>query len=169
MASNPGRIPAGGKDKISVVVHTQNRGDSNINKRFTVHTNDPIQSKTVLSVSGKIKGYVRIKPKYIRLLGKTGQELRQTVKVLPFKEFPFKVRSVTAREGKHLRYELKPLPRKKEPQGYLLIVYNTMEAAGSYQDRITIETDSKVKPKIEIPVYGRIQNALPQALKKNTQ
>ncbi len=49
VASNPGQIPAGGKDKISVVVNTKNRGGGLLQKRFSVFTNDP---KTAHKVVG---------------------------------------------------------------------------------------------------------------------
>lgn len=167
MASNPGRIPAGGKDKISVVVHTKNRGGSHLNKNFKVYTNDPKKPQLNLTVTGQVKAYVDYSPKYIRFSGKVGQELYRTIDVIPFKEFPFSIKKVTAKEGKHLRYELKPLTRKDGPQGYQLTVYNTMATAGNYQDIITIETDSKVKPKLKIPISGQIRKASPQAHKSS--
>lgn len=165
MASNPEQIPAGGKDKISVVVHTQNRGGQTLNKRFTVYTNDPKKERVVLRVIGKVKAYVDYSPKRISFSGTADQKLSQTVRVMPIEQFPFKIKKVKAKEGKHLRYELKPLPRKNGPDGYQLIVHNTMTSAGRYQDVITIETDSKVKPELKIRVYGRIGKPSPQAQK----
>ncbi len=108
-------------------------------------------------------------PRFIRLSGKQGQVLSQTIKIIPLKEFPFTIKKVKAHKGEHLRFELKPLHRKEDPQGYQLVVTNTMEAVGNYQDAIIIETDSKVKPEFKIPVYGRIDKASPQARKQSTQ
>lgn len=167
MASNPGRIPAGGKDKISVVVHTNNRGGTYLNKRFAVHTNDPRMGQVNLKVVGQVKAYVNYSPKFIRFFGQVGQSLSQTIKLIPDKAHPFKIKKVIMREGKHLRYELKPLSLEKGPAGYLLTVYNTMETVGTYRDDITIETNSKVKPKLKIPVSGKIRNPNPRAKKSN--
>ncbi len=108
-------------------------------------------------------------PKFIHLSGKQGQVLSQTIKIIPLKEFPFTITKVTAHKGQHLRFELKPLHQEKDPQGYQLVVTNTMSAVGNYQDAIIIETDSKVKPKFKIPVYGRIDKASPQVSKQSTQ
>jgi len=149
------------------VVHTKNRGGTHLNKSFTVYTNDSKKKQFKLTVSGKVRAYVEYSPRYIRFTGKEGQTLSQTIEVLPFKEFPLHIKKVTAKEGKHLRFELKPLQRKDAPQGYQLTVFNTMVSAGSYRDTIILETDSKVKPKLQIPVAGRIRKAAPQAQKSN--
>lgn len=167
MASNPGRIPAGGKDKISVVVHTNNRGGTYLNKRFAVYTNDIKRSQIHLKVAGQVKAYIDYSPKYIRFYGNTGQSLKEVIKVVPDQAYPFKIKKVKMREGKHLRYELKPLSPNKGPGGYQLIVYNTLDTEGNYRDDITIETDSKMKPKLIIPVSGKIKNPKPQAKKSS--
>ena len=165
MASNPGHIPAGGKEKISVVVHTKNRGGSYLNKKFAVYTNDPKMAHINLTVAGKVQGYVDYSPKYIRFSGKTGQSLNQTIQIRPYTAFPFKIKKVTFKEGKYLRHELKPLPLKDGPKGYQVIVYNTMDTVGRYNDNIIIETDLKEKSELKIPVSGRIRDASPQAKK----
>lgn len=169
MASNPGRIPAGGRDVISVVVHTRGRGAGSLKKKFTVFTNDPKKPRTTLIVGGKVKEYVRISPEFVSLAGDVGQPLRQTVKVMPYEAFPFKVKGVSARDGQYLRFELKPLQQKKGPQGYQLVVQNTRSVAGNYNDTITIQTDSKVKPELHIPVYGRIKKPVSQTSQNHTQ
>jgi hypothetical protein len=169
VASNPGRIPAGGKDKISVVVYTKNRGGSHLNKSFLVYTNDPKKSQINLTVTGQVKAYVNISAKYIRFIGPQGLEMAQTIQLIPYKDYPLTIKKVTATEGTHLRYELKPLHQKDGPQGYELIVTNTMATEGSYQDTITIETDLKQMPKIMIPVAGRIQKAPQKAGKSSSE
>ena len=156
MASNPGRIPAGGRDKISVVVNTANHGGSFLRKGFTVMTNDPKNPKTNLMVYGKVKGYLSVSPNYIRLMGRTGEQIKASVKLVPEKGFPFTIKEVKAKEGDNIRFDLKPLGKDPAKQGYELMVWNTRSEVGSYRDFVTIETDLKEKPSIRIPVSGRV-------------
>ena len=156
MASNPGRIPAGGKDKISVVVGTRDRGGSLLRKRFKVTTNDPKNPHTDLTVFGQVRGFVSVSPGFIRLMGASGQSIRASVKVLPEKDFPFVIKEVKAKEGDNIRFDLKPLGKDPAKQGYELLVWNTRSEEGAYRDFVMIETDLKEKPSIRIPVSGRI-------------
>ncbi len=159
MASNPGQIPAGGKEKISVVVNTKSKGGSLLHKRFTVHTNDPTHKRINLVVSGRVKGYVDVSPNRVRFMGRPDDALSKVIQITPLEDFPFTIIKIKAREGKHLEYQLKPKGKNPAKDGYQLIVTNTMKEAGSYSDLITIETDSKKKPRLIIPVRGRIHKA----------
>lgn len=156
MASNPESIPAGGRDKISVVVNTENRGGQRLTKHFTVMTNDPSRPQVDLIVAGKVNGYVKVMPPYIRLLGRADEDLRTIIQIQPQKEHPFTIKKVSAREGENIRYELKPLGADPAQGGYELVVRNTRKDTGTYRDFITIETDLKEKPTLKIPVSGRI-------------
>ena len=112
-----------------------------------------------LQVSGKVNAYLTISPNYVRLFGREGQPLSQTVKITPLDGHPFMIKEVKAQQGQNLRFDLKPLGTDPRKSGYELIVENTMNAAGNYRDMITIQTDSKEKPSFTIPVYARIQKA----------
>lgn len=158
MASNPGRIPAGGKDKISVEVNTKNRGGSSLSKSFHVYTNDPAKPQVNLKVMGKVKGYLTVAPAYVRLNGLVGHSISSTVRITPLEGYPFAIKEVKAREDRFLRYEVKPLKKSSGANGYLLLIENTKKDAGTYHDTIMIKTDSKHKPLLHIPVYGRILN-----------
>lgn len=95
-------------------------------------------------------------PKRIHLKGTVGKQLQKTIQIERLKAYPYIVKNVKAKDGKNLRFELKESDSGKGTDGYRLIVTNTMNTAGSYRDLITIETDSKVKPTIRIPVVARI-------------
>ncbi len=159
MASNPGRIPAGGRESISVKVSTRNRGGGRLHKGFTVHTNDPQKPDVRLEVTGQVNAYLTVAPKYIRFFGRGDQPLGQKVKITPMEGHPFTIKEVKVQQGQNLRYTLKPLGNDPGKSGYELFVENTMKEAGNYRDLITIQTDSKEKPSVTIPVYARIQNA----------
>ena len=156
MASHPTQIPAGGRDKISVVVRTDNRGGENLHKRFMVTTNDPRNARMELMVSGKVKAYVTISPPFVRLIGNQGEKLTAVIRILPQPEHPFKIKSVQTTQGEYVTHVLKPLGRHPEREGYELVVTNAAREPGSYRDYIQIETDLKVKPMLRIPVSGRV-------------
>jgi hypothetical protein len=156
VASNPGQIPAGGKDKISVVVGTKNRGGSHLRKRFTVMTNDPQHARTDLAVFGQVKGFLSVTPTFIRLTGRSGELIRASVKLVPEDGYPFTIKEVKAKDGDNIRFDLKPLGKDPARQGYELMVWNTRTEAGNYRDFVMIETDLKEKPSISIPVNGRV-------------
>ena len=161
MASNPGHIAAGGSEKISVVVRTENRGGSTLHKGFSVFTNDPDRTKVRLQISGKVKAYITVAPGYIRLSGSLGQPIRQSVRLTPRKGDPFTVKEIKAQANEFVRFQLKPLDKSGPKRGYSLLVENTKSEAGSYQDAIIIKTDHPHKPTLRIPVYGRIFNRQP--------
>jgi hypothetical protein len=95
-------------------------------------------------------------PKRIQLRGAVGKQLQSTIRIERLKAYPYSVKNVKAKDGKNLRFELKESAPDKDTDGYRLIVTNTKNTAGSYRDMITIETDSKFRPTIRIPVVARI-------------
>jgi hypothetical protein len=166
VASNPGQIPAGGKERISVKVNTRNRGGQKLHKGFTVYTNDPQKREVRLQVTGQVNAYLTVAPNYVRFFGRGDRPLRQTVKITPLEGHPFMIKEVKAQQGQNLRYELKPMGSDPGKNGYELVVENTMKEAGNYRDMITIQTDSKEQPLVTIPVYARIQKAPDQGQQK---
>ena len=156
VASNPGRIPAGGKGVISVTVRTGNRGGGTLHKGFSVFTNDPFNERVRLEVAGQVMAYLSVSPPTVRLVGLVGRDLKQTVRITASPGHPFKVEGITTQHGENLRYELKPLAQRSGSAGYELLVENTLPKPGNYRDLIIVRTDCREKPSISIPVYGRI-------------
>jgi hypothetical protein len=140
-----------------VVVKTKNRGGSALQKGFTVYTNDPANRAVKLKLSGRVKAYVSIAPRSVRLFGNAGLPLSSTIQILPVDGHQFSIKEVTARTDKHLLYQVKPMDAASGKKGYLLLVENTMKEPGVYRDTILIKTDSRQKPELRIPVYGRIR------------
>ncbi|MBI5897013.1 MAG: hypothetical protein HZB24_13760 [Desulfobacterales bacterium] len=110
MASNPGQIPAGGRDKISVVVHTTGKGGQAISKRFRVFTDDPKQPNVELVVSGKVEGFVEIEPNRLSFIGKVGDTLTQEVRITPNAKHPFTIKEASFSEYIQLYTDLKEKP-----------------------------------------------------------
>ncbi len=152
VASNPGRIPAGGHAAIIVAVNTANRGGGMLRKGFTVFTNDHTNSRVRLEVVGEVRAYLTIAPKSVRLVGTVNQPLRQNIRITPSEGHPFTITEVKTRQGGNLRYELKPLGRDTKA-GYELVVESSSEKPCNYRDLISIRTDNRAKPMITIPVF----------------
>ncbi len=155
MASHPGQIPAGGRDKISVVVHTGGRGGQKLSKSFRVFTDDPKQPNVELVVTGKVEGFVQIEPPRISFIGKAGETMRQEVRITPNPKYPFTIKEAKAATDQNLRIDLKPLG-KKAKEGYLLTVTVIKTNPGTFAEYIQLYTDSKEKPTIGISVHGRL-------------
>jgi hypothetical protein len=157
VASNPGHISAGGREAISVEVHTSHRGGSKLHKAFTVYTNDPGKPEVRLVVSGKVKGYISLSPTFVRFVGLEGQSLSKAIDIKPLNGHAFAIKAVKLQKGEHLTFDLKPLGKTPGAEGYTLFVKNKMDTAGFYQDLIIVETDSARKPSLRIPVSARIR------------
>ena len=121
-------------------------------------TTDPKKPVTQLTISGSVKNFATITPKNIRLYGKAGEPVKETVRIVPEDSYPFKILETKAQIGRDIRYEL--TSEKQAPGGaYLLTVENLIKETGRYYDTIFLVTDSRVKPKISIQVYGKISGA----------
>ncbi|HQP29864.1 MAG TPA: hypothetical protein PLB81_00940 [Deltaproteobacteria bacterium] len=118
-----------------------------------VDTNDPQRPKLELSVSGEVREFASVLPRYVTLRGKAGTEVGEIITILPI--HPFTVRGVRAQDGKHIRVKV----NEKITGGrksYVVTVENIMNQPGQYADTVVVETDSKVKPEIIIGVWGVI-------------
>lgn len=147
------QIPAGGEGKITVKVSTAGYGGRLVEHQVRVETNDPLLPRIKLIISGMVREFASVLPRYVTLMGKAGTEVGDIVTILPI--HPFTVRGVRAQEGKNIRVSV----NEKITGGrksYVVTVENIMSTPGRYTDTIIVETDSKVKPEITIGVRGEI-------------
>jgi hypothetical protein len=121
-------------------------------------TTDPKKPVTQLTIRGSVKNFATITPNNVRLYGKVGEPVKETVRIVPEDSFPFKILETKAQIGRDIRYQL--TSEKQTPGGpYLLTVENLKQETGRYYDTIFLVTDSRVKPKISIQVYGKISGS----------
>jgi hypothetical protein len=81
--------------------------------------------------------------------------MQKEVRIVPREEYPFKIVTSNARYGTDIAFQL--IENKiDESTEYLLKVRNLKKEKGVYRDRITLRTNSEVKPKITIRIYVRI-------------
>jgi apolipoprotein N-acyltransferase len=102
-----------------------------------------------------VDSFADIHPERIILRGYGGETIRQELVVTPKAAYPFKVTAVSAKDGIHIQYELR---EQKTPQGrsFIVTVKNTKDSPGKYYDTLFLSTDSPLKPRIPIHVYGTI-------------
>lgn len=121
-------------------------------------TTDPQKPVTLLTISGPVKNFATITPSNVRLYGKVGEPVKETIRIVPEDSYPFKILETKAQIGRDIRYEL--TWENPTPGGaYLLTVENLKQETGRYYDTIFLVTDSRVKPKISIQVYGKISGS----------
>jgi hypothetical protein len=100
----------------------------------------------------------------VKLYGTIDTELKETVRIVPDKNYPFKIIDTKAQVGKDIRYHVSENNQSRNVS-YLLTVENLKRTVGRFYDTIYLMTDSRLKPRISIRVYGKISE--PQTPKAN--
>jgi len=136
-----------------------------VKKTAQVLTSDPDKPVISLHLSGPVERFALIKPAIVSLRGYAGDAIKRTVAIRPLPKYPFKITGVEAKNGSFVKFDLKDDLTSGEA-GYLLTVENTKPDQGSYQDTLTLKTDSQLKPELDLPVYGFVRNR-PQATQKS--
>jgi hypothetical protein len=108
--------------------------------------------------------FATITPQNVRLYGTADAALKETVRIVPEKNYPFKIIDTKAQVGKDIRYHVSQDNQSRDIS-YLLTVENLKRTTGRFYDTIYLMTDSRLKPRISIRVYGKISE--PQTPKAN--
>ena len=152
-------IPSGGEGIISTTFDTS-RFIGEKKKTIGVHTNDPNQAVTTLTLQGEIRVEVAAEPPqlYIGRLQR-GKQVTRTVEVISDAGSGI---TITKIENSHPSVSVKTEPLEKEgKQGKKLLVSVAKDAAlGRLNDQITVTTTSKKRPSIIIPVFGSLEGDL---------
>lgn len=106
-------------------------------------------------MGGHVEKFVTITPARVNLLGYAGQPLKAVVKIIPEEKYPFKITGTETAGQKNIRYILEQAEPTKD-KGYILTVENLKKDKGQYHEVIFLKTDSKIKPLLNIGVYGNI-------------
>jgi hypothetical protein len=139
-------------------VKTAGYGGREIRESVVVHTNDPRNPVMELMVSGKVKVFAEIRPKGLRLNGKTGEPVTNMVKIIPRPDHPFKITNVYAMNGQHIRLSLADKTQTGSPM-YELTITGSRQKRGWISDVIHLETDSLIRPMLQVPVSLMIVEA----------
>ena len=111
-----------------------------------------------------MKAFATLTPQHVKLYGTVDDNLKETVRIVPEESFPFKITDTKAQIGRDIRYSV--TEDKQSPHTtYLLTVETTKRTPGRFYDTIYLMTDSPIKPKISLRVYGKISGSAPQKTK----
>jgi hypothetical protein len=103
-----------------------------------------------------VERFVTIRPKHITLRGYTGDTIKASASLIPEKKYPFKILKVSAKDGKNIKFQLEEVELSANG-AYELKVENLKQEAGRYYDTIILKTDSKIRPQLNVRVYGNLR------------
>lgn len=121
-----------------------------------MYTNEGNPSRHTLVMTGQVENFVTISPNYIRLQGFEGDPIKQSVRIIPEEKYPFKILDVKARNGENIGFQLQEIKESKSIQ-YALTVENLKRGQGRYVDAIILETDSPIRPQLDVRVFGYVR------------
>ena len=125
-------------------------------KTASVYTSDKKRPRMDLTISGQVEKFVTIRPKHINLRGYTGDSIKALVSIIPEKKYPFKILKISAKDGKNIKFQVDEVESSANG-AYELKVENLKPDSGRYYDTIFLETDSKIRPKLSVRVYGNLR------------
>ncbi len=125
-------------------------------KTAGVYTNDKSRPRQDLVISGPVEKFATIRPQHVSLRGYAGDSIKGVVTIIPEKKYPFKILDVQAQNGQNINIQLDEV-KKSSGRTYELKVENLRQKAGRYYDTIILKTDSKVRPELNVRVYGYLR------------
>jgi hypothetical protein len=108
-----------------------------------------------LALTGKVEKFVDIQPERVRLTGRVGDPVSVIVRIVPRPDHPFKIKSVRAMRGQYIQSNLAAREEGGKPY-YELTVSSTRPEPGRIVDVVYLETDSPVRPQLQVHVFGDI-------------
>jgi hypothetical protein len=121
-----------------------------------VYTNESNPSLHTLAIAGQVDNFVTISPNYVRLQGFQGEPIKESVRIIPEEKYPFKIVNVQAQNGENIGFQLQEIKESKTSQ-YLLTVENRKSDPGRYVDSIILQTDSSIRPELDVRVFGFVR------------
>jgi len=125
-------------------------------KTAGVYTNDKSRPRQDLVISGPVEKFATIRPQHVSLRGYAGDSIKGMVTIIPEKKYPFKILDARVQNGKNINIQLDEV-KKSSGRAYELKVENLRQKTGRYYDTIILKTDSKVRPELNVRVYGYLR------------
>ena len=125
-------------------------------KTAGVYTDDKARPRQDLVISGMVEKFVTIRPQHANIRGFVGDPIKGSVTIIPEKKYPFKILNLRAKDGKYIKYQLEET-KESDTTAYKLNIENLKTDAGRYYDAIILETDSKIRPELNVKVYGYLR------------
>jgi hypothetical protein len=102
-----------------------------------------------------VRKFITIEPRRVYLSGAVGEEISQTVTIIPHTEKPLRIMTVQAMMDTNISYKLEET-EKDGRRAYELAVSNISEEPGKYRDRIVLLTNMSDRPPMSITVVGHL-------------
>jgi hypothetical protein len=125
-------------------------------KSAGVFTNDQARPRQDLIITGQVERFVTIRPQHANIRGFVGDSIKGSVTIIPEKKYPFKILNLRAKDGKYIKFQLEET-KESDTMAYRLNIENVKTDAGRYYDAIILETDSKIRPQLNVRVYGYLR------------
>jgi len=141
------------------VTFRSGRYRNRVTKRIYVDTNDPVEPRAILTLTGEVKVEVDVSPSgvYLGRL-KTGETVERSVDLTPVEVESFKVVEVkTNHPVLHAEHSPAVVGQKA---GYVIkIRFGPCEKAARVNARVTVSTDLAHAKELVISVFGRVVEA----------
>ena len=134
---------------------TKGFGGRNITETVWIYTNDRKNPQLQIRVTGTVEKFADIAPTRAMMVGAVGTPLKTQIRIVPQQKYPFKILGTRAGDGRFITFRMEE-QKDSEKSMYVLTIENTAQQKGRYSDVIYMDTDSKIRPVIEIPVLGNI-------------
>ena len=127
-----------------------------MSKTTEIFTDDTLKPKHKLVIAGKVEKFVTVIPRAVSLRGFVGDPIKKSVSIIPEEKYKFKITNARAKNGKFIDFELEEIKGARRTE-YSLTVRNLRKEKGRYSDLIILETDSKIRPNVNVRVYGYLR------------
>ncbi|ACL05387.1 protein of unknown function DUF1573 [Desulfatibacillum aliphaticivorans] len=160
------RTAPGEKGSVEIRVNTRGYGGSTMRKVVYVMSNAPANPKVALRISGKVIRFAKISPLSVSLNKESIQDSGAvgSVKIVPIEEYPFKITDLSASKNARFSYKLEDYAHGSR-KGWILTVTDP-KPQGRYMGSVYVHTDSPVRPKLEVRVYGNFTDKKPSVIKR---
>jgi hypothetical protein len=108
------------------------------------------------TITGAVERFATVEPERVVLRGRPGEKLKASVKIFPEAGHPFSILQAKAKYGRFISISLEDL-RDSGKEGFLLTVVNLKKDPGRYFDVVSLETDSAIRPELQVNVSGFIK------------
>lgn len=121
-------------------------------KQILVKTDDPNKGQFNLVVTGPVENVVDINPPTVSLSGAPGKVLEAEVVITPAEKYGFSILGLEQKFNTNIKAQLvKP---EAGTANWKVKISSTSQKPDNFYDIITLKTDSKYKPLIQIKVYA---------------
>jgi hypothetical protein len=151
-------ILPGETGNVSVSLDTDGYGGGEVTRQIAVKTSDPEMPQLTLTVSGHVDKTYVISSEIVKLSGRAGERVSETVKIFPEEKYDFKVIGVRTKQGKYIECSFEEIVEDGR-SGCLLTIEGLKGEKGLFFDKIFVDTDSTVVPGISIGVFGKIEES----------